>query len=271
MTEIDTRRACPFFPLVTAHAGSDGTAPNSIPSALSAVEKGADFVEVDLRGTADGEVVLHHDAFLQTRPRGRVRISQVSAAELTDWQRKGDILLEHAEVRLTFFEDFLRVVQSAAAGLNLDVKDDRCIPGLVRGLKRCGMTDRAVITGCRRDRATRVKADYPFLQVLLNVDPFQGRVRRGGRSTSRYRIWYQGQITAAVQRGCCGLNMEYRWCAEELVVEARRRFVPVSVWTVDSEEDLCAFAAIGVSNLTTNQVRRALRLKAASGRPSERR
>jgi len=209
MTETDTRRACPFFPLVTAHAGSDGTAPNSIPSARSAVEASADFVEVDLRGTA--------------------------------------------------------------AGLNLDVKDDRCIPGLVRGLKRCGMTDRAVITGCRRDRATRFKADYPFLQVLLNVDPFQGRVRRGGRSTSRYRIWYQGQITAAVQRGCCGLNMEYRWCTEELVVEARRRFVPVSVWTVDSEEDLCAFAAIGVSNLTTNQVRRALRLKAASGRPSERR
>ena len=61
-------------PWVIAHRGASHVAPENTSSALrSALAAGADMVEVDVRRTADGELVLLHDQSL-------VRTSDVEAA-----------------------------------------------------------------------------------------------------------------------------------------------------------------------------------------------
>ena len=48
--------------LITAHRGSSSEAPeNTIPAFEKAIEEGADYVEMDVRLTSDGELVLMHD------------------------------------------------------------------------------------------------------------------------------------------------------------------------------------------------------------------
>ncbi len=64
---------------VIAHRGaSAAAAENTIEAFALAAELGADGVELDARRTADGQVVVHHDAHL---PDGRV-IVDLSAADL---------------------------------------------------------------------------------------------------------------------------------------------------------------------------------------------
>jgi hypothetical protein len=58
-------RAC-VTPLVVAHRGEGGTAPeNSVAAALEAWTLGADVVEVDVRRTLDNALVLLHDSTLE--------------------------------------------------------------------------------------------------------------------------------------------------------------------------------------------------------------
>ena len=64
---------------VIAHRGASAAAPeNTIEAFRLARELGADMVELDARRTADGQVVVHHDA---TLPDGRT-IVELARAEL---------------------------------------------------------------------------------------------------------------------------------------------------------------------------------------------
>ena len=54
-------------PLVIAHRGASGELPeNTLPAFERAVEQQADMIEVDLHTTRDGEVVIRHDAELES-------------------------------------------------------------------------------------------------------------------------------------------------------------------------------------------------------------
>ena len=54
------------LPLISAHRGASRLAPeNTKASFLRAIDAGADFIEIDVRTTADGEQVIVHDKSLQ--------------------------------------------------------------------------------------------------------------------------------------------------------------------------------------------------------------
>jgi len=60
-----------------------GVAPeNTLVSCQRAFEDGAGFVELDVWGSRDGEVVIIHDATVQRTTNGRGRVSEHSLKEL---------------------------------------------------------------------------------------------------------------------------------------------------------------------------------------------
>ena len=61
-------------PLVVAHRGASGAAPENTMAAFErAVEMGADMIELDVHATKDGHIVVIHDAVLNRTTRGDVR------------------------------------------------------------------------------------------------------------------------------------------------------------------------------------------------------
>lgn len=71
--------------LVIGHRGSAGTAPeNTHPSFQAAADAGADMIELDVRLTADRELVVHHDMRLWRTTGVRKRIQDLAAAEITN-------------------------------------------------------------------------------------------------------------------------------------------------------------------------------------------
>src|SRR4249920_349265 len=77
----------PFFaasrPLVFAHRGGSGLAPeNTITAFETAVGLGADGLELDVRLSRDGVVIVHHDALLDRTTNARGGVDALDADEL---------------------------------------------------------------------------------------------------------------------------------------------------------------------------------------------
>ena len=70
-------------PWIAAHRGALPLLENTLPALLRAVEEGADLLEFDVRATADGVLVLHHDEHLgRLAGRPDLEVESTSLGEL---------------------------------------------------------------------------------------------------------------------------------------------------------------------------------------------
>jgi glycerophosphoryl diester phosphodiesterase len=69
--------------LVAAHRGAWGSAPeNSLAAVAQAIDLGADIVELDVRATADGALILHHDATVDRMCNGSGDVQSLSLRQI---------------------------------------------------------------------------------------------------------------------------------------------------------------------------------------------
>ncbi|MDA8193985.1 MAG: glycerophosphodiester phosphodiesterase family protein [Thermaerobacter sp.] len=77
-------------PLILAHRGASATAPeNTLAAFQAALAAGADGIECDCRLTADGQVVILHDATLERTTNGQGPVSAWRAADLARLDASG--------------------------------------------------------------------------------------------------------------------------------------------------------------------------------------
>jgi glycerophosphoryl diester phosphodiesterase len=122
-----------------AHRGASHDAPeNTLAAVRAAVAQGADVVEVDVHRTADGVLVVHHDAILgRTTDAQRVLPARAS-------RRLGDHTLEtlrrldagswkhsrHTGERVPTLGEVLDVLAPSGAGVLVELKAPELYPGL---------------------------------------------------------------------------------------------------------------------------------------------
>jgi glycerophosphoryl diester phosphodiesterase len=71
------------YVLVTAHRGDwRNTAENSIQALKNCVDMGADIMELDLKKTKDGHLVIMHDATVDRTTTGKGKVSELNLAEV---------------------------------------------------------------------------------------------------------------------------------------------------------------------------------------------
>ncbi len=241
-------------PLVTAHSGCEGSEKNSIASVMAGLQAQADIIEVDIRSSLDGVPVLHHDPTI-TGADGRTIVLAAHTYE--------EILafVHDNGAQLASLESVMRMVVEKGSILNLDMKDIGSIEYIKRSAVAFGAQDAIIISGCGYDRARQVIELLPGVQVLLNAyhDPTVA-------DAEQYSAFVRTLCKQVVEVGSCGINIEYTMSSEELVLHAKRRFIPVSVWTVDHDEDMQRMASNGVFSITTHHPSRLRRLLAQPDR-----
>ncbi len=71
------------LPKIVAHRGDMEHFPeNTLASFQSAIDKGADIIELDVHQTKDGEIVVHHDYYLDRHTNGKGFIENYTLTEL---------------------------------------------------------------------------------------------------------------------------------------------------------------------------------------------
>lgn len=122
-------------PFVVAHRGASGAAPeNTLAAFRRALSDGAHAFELDARLTADGRVVVFHDAVLSRTTDGRGRVADATAAAIRRLSAGRWFSGEFAGERVPFLEEALDLARGRS-GVNVELKFDsrRADPGpLVR-------------------------------------------------------------------------------------------------------------------------------------------
>ncbi|MCK9548206.1 MAG: glycerophosphodiester phosphodiesterase [Sphaerochaeta sp.] len=231
-------------PLVTAHSGCEGSKKNSLASVMAGLQANADIVEIDIRSSRDGVPILHHDPSLQGTGEPPIVLSDHTYTEIVAYAHR-------TGVELTSLESVMELVSERDRILNLDMKDTGSVGYIKRLVEVNGLKDSIIISGCGYDRAKEVIDSLVGVQVLLNAyhDPLIV-------DAGQYTAFVHTLCQQVIEVGSCGINIEYTMSSEQLVLHAKKRFIPVSVWTVDDERDMQQMASHGVFSITTHHPRR---------------
>ncbi|BCG57299.1 glycerophosphodiester phosphodiesterase [Paenibacillus sp. URB8-2] len=231
-------------PLVTAHTGCMNTPDNSLLSIETGLANGADIIEDDIRVTRDGVPVLSHDNEVRLADGSVGSLSQMTISELN----------ESLSIPIVKLEQALHLVRCAGKTMNLDLKTDDCLEPVSELVEQLGMIDRTFLSGCEVDRARKAKHSNSRLRKLLNVDASLFLARS-------YTEAVLQTLQDAESAGCFGINVPYRLVESYLLEKAAEYGFQIYIWTVDREEEMRLYAAMGVHSITTRNVADLVRVK----------
>jgi glycerophosphoryl diester phosphodiesterase len=147
-----------------AHRGEHLRRPeNTIPAFEEAIRVGADFIEVDVRTTADGKLVLSHDGTVDRCTDGHGEVSKMSFDQIRALDAGIKRGAEFAGTRVPTFDEVLDLARGRI-GIYVDVKDVSA-KDLVQHIVNHGMADHVVIY------SGRISKDIQDLNPNLKIMP----------------------------------------------------------------------------------------------------
>ena len=146
---------------VIAHRGAHTEIPeNTLASYRRAIELGADFVEIDLRTTSDGQLVSIHnsaiDKYVIDGTKGNVRELTLAAIKRLDIGSR--IGSQWSGERVPTLEEILKLCKNKI-GIYLDLKD-AAIPQVVRTIKKHDM-QQSVVWCIQPDQVAELRSACP--------------------------------------------------------------------------------------------------------------
>lgn len=214
-----------------AHRGEPrGHRENTLPAIRAAAAYGPDLVEIDLRLTADGEVVLLHDPTLRRLWEDRRAIDAVTASELREVGRPD------GDCRVPTLHEALDVAAELDLGYMLDVTSAPIGLAVADVLAARGREDRMLYAG-DTDALAAIRKRRPDAEIALSW---------GSRTPPEDRVWQ------AVRPRY--FNPDARLVTRQLVSDQHEQGREVSTWTVDERADMIRLRELGVDAIITNEI-----------------
>ena len=129
-----------------AHRGEHLRHPeNTMPAYRAAVEAGADFIETDVRTTADGKLVIMHNDTVDARTNGSGAVQDMSFDQIRALDAGVKSGPEFAGTKVPTFDEVLAFARGKI-GVYVDTKRASAA-GIVAALERHGLEDQCVVYG----------------------------------------------------------------------------------------------------------------------------
>jgi glycerophosphoryl diester phosphodiesterase len=174
-------------PLIAAHRGlvEAGVSENSLEAIRSAADAGLDAVEIDLRTTADGVIILSHDATVDRVTTGHGRVSHFTLAEIRA------LSLKAGSGHIATFEEALEATKGRPTRLLLDLKRAGGIdPGHLIAVAQAHDALDRIIVGARSvgDVLTyrRIEPSLPILGFIPTQSDSEAFIAAGAGTI---RLW----------------------------------------------------------------------------------
>ena len=220
-------------PEVVAHRGGNGHGvENTLEALRGAAEDGADYVEIDVRATRDGEIVLMHDASLIRLAGAGGSVARMTLEELKRVNLGG--------AQICTLDEALEFIATTDMGVLLEFKasgiEERC----VEAVHRAGLQSRVIY----------ISFNLSILEYVRTLDPL---VQLG-------YLWSTplSDPAAVAQR----LNINYmlprnNLVNEELVARLHAAGVKVGAWTANNSASIARMQRAGVDLIISDYVSRA--------------
>lgn len=242
-------------PLAFAHRGADPQRENTMAAFRRAAQLGYQYVETDVRTSADGELVLFHDETLDRITDGSGSLSEKTWAQLSRLRVLGDASQGPGpSTEAEPGEPLMRFAEALEAfpntHFNVDLKDAEAVEPFVRIVEQHDAHDRVLVSSfndARRRRAVRslsrsvaTSAGWVSTALIVLLGPL-GLLRLPGRAAPAIDC-----VQVPIKRG------RIRIVTETFVRRCHRAGLQVHVWVIDDSEQMHQLLDLGVDGLMTD-------------------
>lgn len=247
---VDRPGAAPATRLAAHRGGALLWPENSLLAFAKAVELGADYIELDIHLSGDGELVVIHDPTLERTTTGTGRVREMTregmrALRLKD--RSGAVTDE----RIPTLDEVVTLAARARRQMLVEIKvDDRRqrYPGIeekaLDTLDRHGMAASTVLMGFERETWRRVRALRPAIRAGAIYSP---------RSLEMLGTTLAAEMEEARRAGVAFLALHQALVDAATVADARRFGLTLGVWTVNEIDALRRFIDLGADLLISDR------------------
>jgi len=211
---------------IIAHRGASARyTENTVEAFQGAADLGADWVELDVRRTADGALAIHHDA------------------HLADGRAIVDVALDDLPPHVPTLVEALDAC--APMGVNVEIKNS---PQDVDFDASAAIVE-SVVAAIQAGPVEVIVSSFhpPTLDRVRAVDPSLATGQLTGRLPDA-----AAAVEAAVAAGHVALHPFDLTVSQEVVDLAHAAGLALNVWTVDDPDRILALAEMGVDGIVTN-------------------
>lgn len=234
--------------LIIAHRGASAVAPeNTIIAFKKAVELHANAIELDLRQTKDGQLVVLHDATVNRTTNGRGNIANMTLSEVKELDAGGWFDTRFKNERVPTLHEVIEILDTATI-LIIEIKEgNETYPGIEEQVLDIVKTNRlegqVILKSFDQKVLSRIKKKAPQIR-LLYVYVFT-------------IPWLCVTVDRGVSTGdLFDLNVDYLqphkiFISRSFVNRAQERGFKVIAWGVEDEGTMKKMIDLGVDGIET--------------------
>jgi glycerophosphoryl diester phosphodiesterase len=233
-------------PAISAHRGGRERAPPGTYDAYrSALAAGADYLEFDVRRTADGELVAFHATGLRRgRPVGSLSYADLCRLAGYGVPTAGGVLQ----------------LLAGRASAHIDLKDRACLAAIVLEALRVLEPEHIIVTTSDEAAISELRNRFPAVPAGLTIGGDHAQTLRYLAERARGRA--RSRIDAVARVGADCAVVHERLARAGVLAECRRRGLATMVWTVNHDTALARWLSCpDVDVLVTDRPGRAAELR----------
>ena len=242
--------------LVIAHRGGAALRPeNTLEAFAHAAALGADVLEMDVRATADGAIVVIHDATLERTTDGRGPVSSLTLAELRKLDAGYRWTVDAGRtypfrgrgVRVPALTEVFERFPEARVNIEIKPAEPAFAGSLCASIRRSRRAHYVLVASMSEQALEAFRDACP--EVATSMGPREART---------FFLAHLARLTAATSPRAAALQIPYRLGdtvlpGAGLVAAARGRNLRLHAWTVNDEERLRQLIAMGVDGIITDR------------------
>jgi glycerophosphoryl diester phosphodiesterase len=210
------------------HRGSAGHAPeNTLAAIQKGIALGVDFVEIDVRRTADGVLVVLHDATVNRTTDGKGRVDRLFLRDIAKLNAGNG---EH----IPTLEEVLKIA-AGKAGLMLELKAEGVAQQTVKSVREAGFKGPVIYASFLHKELTHVRAADPEASLMVLF---------GGLS--------RASVARAIQYGSSYVGLRHDKATRALVDSFHRSDLLVFVYTANTPRDIQHVLSLDVDGVISN-------------------
>lgn len=239
-------------PLLIAHRGGARLAPeNTMEAFRAAVDRWeADILEMDVRATADGEIVVIHDERVDRTCDGTGRVDEMTWAELRELDAGYHFVSEAGVpsfrdrgVRVPRFEEVLLAFPEMR--LNVDSKAPDAAAGLLELIRKHGAQHRVLVAAVEEEHRRDARG-------------YRGPWGASRRQIRAFWVLHRMHLSRLAWIRADALQVPPSWQGRTIVTprflrDAHRVNLPVHVWVVDEPDEMRRLLKWGVDGIQTDR------------------
>jgi glycerophosphoryl diester phosphodiesterase len=247
--------------LIFAHRGGSALGPENTLAAFDlGLQAGADGLELDVRLSADGVPVVHHDVTLDRTTSHAGPLATHTAAELAQidagyrFAIKGGFPFRKRDIGIPSLRSVLLRYQDVPIVIEMKVDSAEMGQAVAQDILAAGAVDRVCIAGYGARSAAAARAALPGAASSATHPEVRLAVYRGFARWPVRQASYGGyQVPER--------NGLVRIVSPRFIRDAHRAGLKVQVWTVDDERDMRRLLDWGVDGLISNRPDLAVRVR----------